>query len=322
MGSIFILNDSKQKIYWKTNIYRIEKFIIYESVSLIILTFMALLSFPFDSMNLVNQKISINNLLYIIFFFSFVSLFFSLLIKNIHMENKIKPNYRLCLMNFYGYFGFFSFITTFFISFYITFVIIEWEGIQGIIANRILATQKKIVISTGTAIYTLIWNNFIILCTIFGIVDFGVEIFIISKASKFLSEGNNINNSNLLFELFKIPIINNINKRIGQNFCLANSTIDKRNKYKLRLIISNNDNNYFENDNNKFREVEIIQKIEYNSIEVQTESFDNIFYDNYIQRNKNKSFDEDFSNNNILVKNKSLIDSKSTFNDILNAPIK
>ena len=129
------------------------------------------------------------------------------------MENKIKPNYRLCLMNFCGYIGFFSFVTTFFLSFYIALVIIEWGGITKIITNRILTTQKVMVISTGTSIYTLIWNNIIIICTIVGIVDFSVEILIISKASKFLSEGNNINNSNVLFELFKIPIINNINKK-------------------------------------------------------------------------------------------------------------
>jgi hypothetical protein len=232
-------------------------------------------------------------------------------------------------MNFCAYIGFFLFFLSGVLSFYITLVIIEWEDITGIIAYRVLSsTQKKIVISLGKAIYTLIWNNFIICSAIFGIVDFGMEILIISKASKYLSEGNNINNSNLLFELFKKPIENNLNKNnINKNNILdnyINNNNKKENSFKLRFIISDNNNiNNFENENNKFREVEIIQKIEYNSVGVQTEIVDNNnIYNNDFNDNNNKLIDDDYSNNFILLKNKSLIDSKSTFNDILNQPIK
>jgi len=331
MGCLFILNDSESNIFWKKKIYIMEIIIIFESLALLILSFIALLTFPFDSIKLVKQKFLLETIIYYIFSFSMISLFISLLIKYIHLENKIRPNYRLCLMNFCAYIGFFLFFLSGVLSFYITLVIIEWEDITGIIAYRILSsTQKKIVISLGKAIYTLIWNNFIICSAIFGIVDFGMEILIISKASKYLSEGNNINNSNLLFELFKKPIENNLNKNnINKNNILDNyinnNNIKKENSFKLRFIISDNNNNInnFENKNNKFREVEIIQKIEYNSVGVQTEIVDNNnIYNNDFNDNNNKLIDDDYSNNFILLKNKSLIDSKSTFNDILNQPIK
>ena len=203
----------------------------------------------------------------------------------------------------------------------------EWEDINGILSNRRLSTKKKATISFGKVIFTLIWNDFILICNFFGIADFLMEISIITRASKFLSEGNNINNQNLLYELFKIPIIKKFHNNIGNGNILNNSdikNIDKNQKYsKFRITMSNNKNcNNFENENNKFREIEIIQKIEYNSISTQTEDINNSFINNYINENNDKLIDEDLSNNFILIKNKPLIDSKTSFNEILNAPLK
>ena len=327
MGCLFILNDSQTNIFWKKSIFKIEKFIIIESIISIILTFIALLTFPFESIKLVRQKILIESLVYYIFSFSLLSLFFSILINYIHTQKKRKPNYRLCLMNFCGHSGLFSFVICFILSLYITLVIMEWEDINGILSNRRLSTKKKATISFGKVIFTLIWNDFILICNFFGIADFLMEISIITRASKFLSEGNNINNQNLLYELFKIPIIKKFHNNIGNGNILNNSdikNIDKNQKYsKFRITMSNNKNcNNFENENNKFREIEIIQKIEYNSISTQTEDINNSFINNYINENNDKLIDEDLSNNFILIKNKPLIDSKTSLNEILNSPVK
>ena len=99
---------------------------------------------------------------------------------------------------------------------------------------------------------------------------------------------------------------------------------------KLRLVMSNNnisnEENGFENHDNKFREVEIIQKIEYRSIGIQTDDDnDTSFYNNYVNDNidnNDKLVNDDLSNNFILIKNKSLIDSKTTINEIMSMPIK
>ena len=144
MGCLFILNDSESNIFWKKKIYIMEIIIIFESSALLILSFIALLTFPFDSIKLVKQKFLLETIIYYIFSFSMISLFISLLIKYIHLDNKIRPNYRLCLMNFCAYIGFFLFFLSGVLSFYITIVIIEWEDITGIIAYRLLSsTQKK-----------------------------------------------------------------------------------------------------------------------------------------------------------------------------------
>ena len=323
MGCLFILNDSQTNIFWKKNIFKIEKFIIIESTISIFLSFIALLTFPFESIKLVRQKMPIESLVYYNFCFSLISLFLSILIKFIHIQKKRKPNYLLFFMYFFGHFGLFSFIICFILSLYVTLVIMEWEDINGIISNKRLSNTKKENISIGKAIFTQIWNDFILICNFFGLADFLMEINIISKASKYLSEGNNINNQNLLFELFKKPIIKKIHNNIDNGNISNFSNIDKSQKYyKFRIIMSNKkiDNN-FENENNKFREIEIIQKIEYNSISTQTEDINNSFFNNYINENNDKLIDEDLSNNFILIKNKPLIDSKTTLNEIFNSSI-
>ena len=326
MGCLFILNDSQTNIFWKKSIFKIEKFIIIESIISIFLSFIAILTYPFDSIQLVRQKILIESLVYYIFSFSLISLFFSLLIRYIHIQKRRKPNYRLCLMNFFGHSGLFSFVICFIISIYITLFIIEWEDLNTTILYRRLSTKKKVNISIGKVIFTLIWNDFILICNFFGLADFLMEISIISRASKYLSEGNNINDQNLLNELFKIPIIKIIHNNVD-NGNILNSNINKidkkKNLSKFRIIMSNNKNdNNFENENNKFREVEIIQKIEFNSIGTQTEYINNSFFNNYINENNDKLIDDDLSNNFILIKNKPLIEGKTSFNEILNFPIK
>ena len=328
MGSLLALKDSQTNIFWKKNIFRMEKFIILESIILIILSFDALLSFPFSSLKLVRQRFLIEYIMCYIFCFSLIAFISSLLIKYIHIQKTIKPNYRLCLMNFCGHIGVCSFFLSCILSFYINLVIMEWEDITGIIAYRRLASgNRKIVISFWRAAYTLIWNYFILICSLCGLFDFLMEINFISKASKYLSEVNNINNQNILFELFRMPIIKNNINNLEKTNILDNSNINniekKQKSSKFRIIMSNDNNdNYFENENNKFRQVEIIQKIEYKSIGVQTENSNNNYYNNYLNGNNEKIIDEDLSNNFILVKNKPLIDSKNSINDILNAPLK
>lgn len=325
MSCIFLLNDSELNMFWKKNIFKMEKIIFFDSVFSIFFSFLALLTFPFDSFRLVKQIISVEFIIYNIYFFSIVSLLFSILIKHFHIKRKIRPNYRLCLMNFLAHLGLFSFIISLFSSLYINHIIIEWEGITGIITYRALSSEK-IVISIGKAIYTVVLSYILLVCTFLGTIDFYVEILIITIASKYLSEGNNINNNNLLFELFKIPIknnTNNIDKRNNFNNSIINNDNNKDYNFKKRLVILNNvRKNDFENENNEFKEVEIIQNVEYHSIGIQTENVDiNIYYNNNAIDNKSM-IDEDLSSNCILIKNKSLLDSKSTFNEIMNAPIK
>ena len=327
MGCLLILNDSESNAFWRKNIFTLEKFIISESLISIIFSLIAFITFPFDSIRLVKHKILIESIIYYIFILSLISLLVSVLIKVTHINKKMKPNYRLCLMNFFGHIGLFTFFFSFLLSLYATLVILDWEEISGVIVyTRRISSGKSIVISLETAIYTIIWNNFIFFVTLLGLVDFLREINIISKASKYLSEGNNINNQNLLFELFRIPIEKSDNNYLDRNNFLnnldTNTTNKKQNFFKLRLIMpSKNSEKYFENENNKFREVEIMQKVEYHSIGVQTDDNNCNIYNNYINQNNNNLIDEDLSNNFILVKNKPLIDSKTSINNILNAPI-
>ena len=338
MGCLFILNDSEQYIYWRKNFFKIENFIMSESIILIILSLIAYIAYPYDSFSLIRQKINISTLVLYIFAFSLAAFLISILIKKIHLKNKMRPNHRLCLMNFYGRLGFCFVFLCFILSLYISLFMIEWEAITGIIIHRALeSSSKKIVISFGKAIFTLIWNEFMLIVSIFGFIDFAMEISIISKAIKYLSINNNINNQKLLNELFRIPIRNNFdintnnenNENTLYNYNL-DSEIKKDKITKLRLVMANNisnEENGFGNNENKFREVEIIQKIEYRSIGIQTDvdiydgSIYNNINDNTIDNNY-KNANEDLSNNFILVKEKSLIDSKTTFNEIINMPIK
>lgn len=323
MGGLFVLNDSEQNIYWKKNLFKIESFILYESTLLLFLSFISYISFPFDSLRLIRQKLSLDSMILYVFGFSIFDLMFSLLIKKVHINNRIKPNYRLCLMNFYATMGFFFFFASFFLCLYISLTLIEWESLTGIILyNRSLVTKrnenKTYLVSLGKAIYTILWNYLNLLCSLFGFVDYAIEIINVSRAAKVLSEGNNINNKNLLYELFRIPINNDRINDLEKNNTLDNvKNINKRENFtKLRLVMSNNgkEENSFENENNKFREVEVIQKVEYNSIAIQTEDINESFYNNYINDSNNKIIDEDLSNNFILVKNKPLIDSKISLN--------
>lgn len=342
MGSLFLLNDSEKKIYWKKNIFKMEEIIKYDSFVLMVLSFIAYITFPFDSLKYLNKQnnsININLIVILIFSLSVISFLLSLLIKNAHLNNvffkkRLKPNYRLCIMNSYGYVGFISTFICFILSIILSFIIMDLEAITGIIKHRSLSseqTSKKIFISIGRAIYIIILNNFMLIASIFAFIDYYVEITIISRAAKYLSIGNNINNQNLLYELFKIPITQRTdnNKNTLNNFDNLNS-IDKRENFtKLRLIMSDKNNedegNYFENENNKFREVEIIQKIEYKSIGVQTgedEIQNKNYKNNYINNNIDKTIDADLSNNFILIKNKSLMDSKTSLNEVLTQSIK
>ena len=326
MGSLFFLNDSELGVFWRKNIFKLENILIIESIISIILSFIAILSFPYEAIKLINQKITIDIIEIYSLCFSFILLLNSLYIKLIHVKNKIKPNYRLCIMNFLAHIGiFFSFIC-FMFSLYINLIIIEWEDKNNISVNRSLSTHKRIFISFGRAVFAIIWSNLNLFCYIFFLIDYMSEMVIISKAAKYLSTGNNINNKDLLFELFKIPKIYNNNYELNKNDFYHNFNNDKENNVKFRLIMSNdiienNDNSF--NNNNEFTKVEIMQKIVYKSIGVQTDDeINNCYYNNYICENHDKLIDEDVSNNLILFRNKSLIDAKTSINDILNSPIK
>lgn len=317
MGGLFVLNDSEQRIYWKKNIFKIETFIFYESLILCSLTCVSYLTFPFDSLKYINKNFPLDFYVLCCILFSLTSFLCSYLIKYIHLKNSIKPNYRLCLMNFFGTIGFFCAFITCGYTLCISFVLIEWENITGIVSSkRVLPTKSKtIVISIKRAIYTLIWNHIVLLCSFCSFIDFAIEIINIAKAAKYLSEGNNINNQNLLHELFKMTVKNKINNSINSmNSLDTRNNINKKETFsKFRIIMTDKDNteNSFENENNKFREVEIIQKVEYKSVGIQTD--DNIkdnYYNNYVYDSNNKTIDEDLSNNFILVKNKPLIESK------------
>ena len=320
MGGLFILNDSEQRIYWKKNIFKIETFIQYESSIVCVLNCISYLTFPFDSLKFVNKNFPADLYVFCCILFSLASFICSLLIKYIHLKNTIKPNYRLCLMNFLGTIGFFcSFIACGY-TLCISFVLIEWENLSGIFVSykRALSSKsKEIVIPISRAIFTLIWNHIVLLSSFCCFIDFAIEIINITKAAKYLSEGNNINNQNLLHELFKMTVKNKINNSINSmNTLDTNKNINKKEAFsKFRIIMSDKDNteNSFENENNKFREVEIIQKVDYKSIGVQTEDNKDNFYNNYINNSNNRTVDEDLSNNIILIRNKPLIDSKISF---------
>jgi len=210
-------------------------------------------------------------------------------------------------MHFLSVVNLFFIIISFILSLCISTFIHKWANIYEFIPNKNLS---KIV-------YIFVLNNVIILSTFFQLIDFFVESVMISKVSKFLSEGNNINNQKILLELFKI----NTNFEINLEEFKEKNTFDIINeKYnenktlkKLRIIFPNNieengENNTFENEVNKFREVELIEKVEYRSIGIQTEESDIKNY-NKKYKNDNNLIDEDLSKNIILVKNKSLINS-------------
>ena len=302
MGSLLILNDDDKKTFWRKNIFKLEIIIIIESILNLFLSVLTAISFPFDTLKITNKKSKIMNVIYICIFSSLAALIISLLIKRIHIKTTIKPNYRLCIMHFLSFSGLFIVILYLILSLYISSVIHKW-------ANLYEFVQYK---NIGKVIYIFVLNNFIILLTIFEFVDLLLETIMISKVSKFLSIGNNINNHKLLFELFKINSQNYNYDKIEENNLFNKKNEGNETFKKLRIIFpknkDENHNNTFENNINKFREVELIEKVEYKSIGIQTKENKDKSY----TRNININVEEDLSKNIILVKNKSLINSSST----------
>jgi hypothetical protein len=307
MGCLLLLNDYERKSYWRTNIFKLENIIISESILTFIFIVLSAIIFPYNSISIVKKATDPKNLIFICSISSTIVLIITLLIKSTHIKKNIKPNYRLCIMHFLSVVNLFFIIISFIFSLCISTFIHKWANIYEFIPNKNLS---KIV-------YIFVLNNVIILSTFFQLIDFFVESVMISKVSKFLSEGNNINNQKILLELFKI----NTNFEINLEEFKEKNTFDIINeKYnenktlkKLRIIFPNNteqngENNTFENEVNKFREVELIEKVEYRSIGIQTEESDIKNY-NKKYKNDNNLIDEDLSKNIILVKNKSLINS-------------
>ena len=72
MGCLFVLKDSETKVFFKKNIFILEKFIISESLISIFFSFIALQTFPFDSIKLVKQKLLIESIIYYIFLLSLI----------------------------------------------------------------------------------------------------------------------------------------------------------------------------------------------------------------------------------------------------------
>ena len=215
-------------------------------------------------------------------------------------------------MHCFAYFNLTLIILCLIFSFCVSTLIIKWANIYEFVQYK----------NTPKIIYIYILYNIITLFSFFEFIDILVETIVISKASKFLSEGNNINNQKILLELFKINYFReNLEKLKDKNTFDLNEKYNENKSFKkFRIIFPNNndikeENNSFENDFNKFREVELIEKVEYKSIGIQTE--ENNKEDFYNKRNnydnndimEGKNLEEDISKNVILVKNKSLISS-------------
>lgn len=307
MGCLLLLNDYERKSYWRTNIFKLENIIISESILTFIFIVLSAIIFPYNSISIVKKPTDPKILIFICLISSTIVLIITLLIKSIHIKKNIKPNYRLCIMHFLSVVNLFFIIISFILSLCISTFIHKWANIYEFIPNKNLS---KIV-------YIFVLNNVIILSTFFQLIDFFVESVMISKVSKFLSEGNNINNQKILLELFKINTSYEINLeefKEKNTFDIINEKYNENKTLKkLRIIFPNNieengENNTFENEVNKFREVELIEKVEYRSIGIQTEESDIKNY-NKKYKNDNNLIDEDLSKNIILVKNKSLINS-------------
>ena len=307
MGCLLLLNDYERKSYWRSNIFKLENIIISESILTFIFIVLSAIIFPYNSISIVKKATDPKNLIFICLISSTIVLIITLLIKSIHIKKNIKPNYRLCIMHFLSVVNLFFIIISFILSLCISTFIHKWANIYEFIPNKNLS---KIV-------YIFVLNNVIILSTFFQLIDFFVESVMISKVSKFLSEGNNINNQKILLELFKINTSYEINLeefKEKNTFDIINEKYNENKTLKkLRIIFPNNteqngENNTFENEVNKFREVELIEKVEYRSIGIQTEESDIKNY-NKKYKNDNNLIDEDLSKNIILVKNKSLINS-------------
>ena len=270
------------------------------------------ITFPYKSIKFIRKESNPKPLIAICLISSIFLLIISILIKYIHTKKEIKPNYRLCIMHCFAYFNLTLIILCLIFSFCVSTLIIKWANIYEFVQYK----------NTPKIIYIYILYNIITLFSFFEFIDILVETIVISKASKFLSEGNNINNQKILLELFKINYFReNLEKLKDKNTFDLNEKYNENKSFKkFRIIFPNNndikeENNSFENDFNKFREVELIEKVEYKSIGIQTE--ENNKEDFYNKRNnydnndimEGKNLEEDISKNVILVKNKSLISS-------------
>lgn len=297
MGCLLLLNDNETKSYWRRNIFKLENILLIESISTIILILISNIAFPFNSLKIIKNRKRAKYILIISLIFSFIPLIISLLTRYIHIKNNIKPNYRLCIMHTLVITGNCFIILCLALTLYISSLINNWANIYEFIEYQ----------NIGNIIFIFVLNYINILSLFIQLIDFFMEIIIISKTSKFLSLGNNINNQKLLFELFKINI-HSKNSEIKENNNLYGEDKYDENKTfkKLRIIFPNNNEenmkNNFENDINKFREVELIEKVEYKSIAIQTD-------DNININNKYNLIDEDLSKDIILVKNSQLINS-------------
>ena len=317
MGCLLLLNDDERKSYSKNNIFKIEKVILIESIISFVLTIVLAITFPYGEIELISLKKQTEpkySILYCLIS-SFIVLITSLLIKYIHINKNIRPNYRLCLIHFVAIFTLPFILINFIFSLYTFSLIYDWANIYELIRYK----------NIGRIIYISVLLNIILLLTFFQTIDFLAESCLISNVAKFLSEGNNINNKKILFELFKISDNSFQNsEKIKEKYNLYKSDKYDENKTlrKLRLIFPKNEsleeNNSFENSINKFREVELIEKIEYRSVGIQTDegNIRNInkryIFNTDITIKENKTSEDDISKNVILIKNRHLMDSFNT----------
>ena len=306
MGSLLLLNDERDT-FWRKNIFKLENITKIESIIISILTILCEFTFPYNEFKITEKKIKIKNILVIIPILSLLTLIISFLIKYIHMKKNIRPNYSLCIMHSLSIFNLFSILLCFGLSFYISFEI----HIGASMYDFVQFTKK------GKIIYIFILNNLISFFSFVCSVDLLVQTNLFSKIAKFFSLGNNINNKKLLFEFFKINYQEKNDQKYKENNSIIffnKEKIDKNKTLKkLRITFpkqsQENGINTFENKTNKFREVELIEKVEYKSIGIQTEED---IDGNNIQNNISVLGKEDISKNIMLFQNKSLINSFST----------
>lgn len=311
MGCLLILNDNERNSFWRNGIFKLEDITKIESLIILILSLLHAFTFPFGELRLRKNKIKTKIIIIIIPILSLLTLITSLLIKYIHIKKNIKPNYRLCIMHSLSILNIFLIILCLILSLYISNVIHNWANLYEFVHYS----------NIGKIIYIFILNNLISLFSFFEFIDIMVQAILISKIAKFFSLGNNINNQKLLFEFFKINNLENSIEKYKENNSITFYGKEKNDENKtfkkLRIFFpkksEENGTNTFENNINKFKEVELIEKVEYKSIGIQTsEDMDRNNIKNYDSVLDGKIIDEDFSKNIILVKNKSLINSFST----------
>ena len=314
MGCLLILNDNERNTFWRNGIFKIESITKIESLIILFLSILSAFTFPYNELKLNKKKNKTRIVIIITIFSSLLRLIISLIIKNIHIKKNIRPNYRLCIMHFLSISNIFLIALGFILFLYISTTIHNWANLYEFVHYA----------NTGKIIYIFILNNLILLFSFFEFVDLLVQSLFISKTSKFLSLGNNINNQKLLLEIFRINEQNNYYEKYKENDLITffgKEKLDDGNKTfkKFRIIFpeKKDDNGYntFDNNSNKFREIELIEKIEYKSVGIQTdEDYDTNIIKNDSSLLDGKIIEEDFSKNIILVKNKSLINSFSTNN--------